>query len=327
MAEDAAAPYLLTSTYTPTLQRIWPTACSILPTTAISTYLCTFVASLPLGRAATPRIIAVMRLINCASLKFEEFIGSKISSYLILSHTWETYEISYKDYCGIDDLRLKAGPQVEKILRTCDVATRKGYRYAWIDTCCIDKSSSAELTKAINSMFKYDPGADFACCRWFNRGWTLQELIAPRDGHFYDAKWRHCGRKRELASIIAQITGISSTLISRGRYKPNNYPVAERMSWAAHRQTTREEDLAYCLFGIFNVNLSLLYGEGPKAFMRLQEDIVKNTMDLCLFAWQEQSNKKPQTRTSGLRGIFARSPSETTPNSRLQIAAYTFRRA
>lgn len=134
---------------------------------------------------------------------------------------------------------------------------------------------------------------------------TLQELIAPHDVYFYDAKWRYHGQKRNLAPIIAQITGISSIVISSGRFRPNSYSVAERMSWASRRETTREEDLAYCLFGIFGVNLPLLYGEGSRAFIRLQEEIVKNTTDLTVFAWQE-----PTPGTKGLRGIFARSPSE-----------------
>lgn len=150
-----------------------------------------------------------MRLINCATLGFEDFIGKNVPPYVILSHTWGAYEISYKDYCDTKDLRQMTGPQAEKILMTCDIAVSKGYQYvcestfrhdhdkiashtvltrSGIDTCCIDKSSSAELTEAINSMFKWykravecvvhlgdfdtdDPGAEFARCRWFTRGW------------------------------------------------------------------------------------------------------------------------------------------------------------
>ncbi|KAJ4294576.1 hypothetical protein N0V90_008267 [Kalmusia sp. IMI 367209] len=275
-----------------------------------------------------------MRLINCTTLQFEEFFGKLIPRYAVLSHTWEKHEISYKDYYGVDELKLKPGAQ--KIFKTCDIATQNGYNYVWIDTCCIDKSSSAELTEAINSMFKWyrraarcivylsdldsaalspDLSADFGRCRWFTRGWTLQELIAPRDVHFYDANWRHYGRKRELAPLIAQITGISAIVLSSGRFVPDSYSVAERMSWAALRETTREEDLAYCLFGIFGVNIPLIYGEGSKAFMRLQEEIVKKTTDLTIFAWKAQNIDKTQTETRRLRGIFARSPSEFAQGS------------
>ena len=129
-------------------------------------------------------------------------------------------------------------------------------------------------------------------------------MIAPLDVRFYDAKWRYYGAKRDLAPEIARITGISSIVISSGRFTAHRYSVAERMSWAAQRETTREEDLAYCLFGIFEVNLPLLYGEGSRAFIRLQEEIVRNSNDLTVFAWQA---KEPS-----VRGIFARSPSEFT---------------
>ncbi|KAK7181529.1 hypothetical protein DPSP01_008925 [Paraphaeosphaeria sporulosa] len=261
-----------------------------------------------------------MRLINCATLGFEEFIGKQVPPYLILSHTWETYEISYKDYCNIDDLRQESGLHVEKILKTCDIAKEKGYEYVWIDTCCIDKSSSAELTEAINSMFKWysraadcivylsdfdvrDPSADFARCRWFTRGWTLQELIAPRQVRFYDSRWRYYGRRLNLAPEISRITGIALSVIS-GHFISRSHSIAERMSWAAHRETTREEDLAYCLFGIFGVNLPLLYGEGPRAFMRLQEEILKASADLSIFAWRAEA---PGT---AFRGIFAHSVRE-----------------
>lgn len=116
-----------------------------------------------------------------------------------------------------------------------------------------------------------------------------------------------------MFSLIASITGIGSDMLSTKRSRPDDYSIAERMSWAAHRETTREEDIAYCLFGIFNVNLPLLYGEGPRAFMRLQE-IVKNNTDLSIFAWQAQlGDGSPDMTTSmtlGLRGIFAHSPCE-----------------
>jgi len=127
-----------------------------------------------------------MRLINCTTLKFEEVVGRELPPYAILSHTWGKYEITFKDYVEGDGLRTRLGS--DKILKTCEIALQAGYPYVWIDTCCIDKSSSAELTEAINSMFNYykraercivylsdfdseDPNADFSQCRWFARGW------------------------------------------------------------------------------------------------------------------------------------------------------------
>ncbi|KAK0655719.1 hypothetical protein B0T16DRAFT_424448 [Cercophora newfieldiana] len=200
-----------------------------------------------------------MRLINTATLQFEEFIRQNIPEYAILSHTWEEEEVSFADI----------------ILKTCEIAQSEGHGYAWVDTCCIDKSSSAELTEAINSMFKWYQNAkvcyaflsDFPAsadsnealeiCRWFTRGWTLQELIAPRDVTFFRQDWT-----KPLRSIA----------------------VAQKMSWAAFRETTRVEDMAYSLLGIFDVNMPMLYGEGEKAFRRLQEEIIRSTSDLSILA-------------------------------------------
>lgn len=136
-----------------------------------------------------------MRLIQTSTLEFEEFIGTKIPIYAILSHTWEGEEVSFQDILSQTTSRRKKG--YEKILRTCQLALRDGYQYMWIDTCNIDKSSSAELTEAINSMFDWyarssrcyvylsdfdskDPTSDFSRCRWFTRGWTLQVFVFTR---------------------------------------------------------------------------------------------------------------------------------------------------
>ncbi|KAF1955612.1 hypothetical protein CC80DRAFT_358549, partial [Byssothecium circinans] len=185
------------------------------------------------------------------------------------------------------------------------------------DTCCIDKTSSAELSEAINSMYKWHQAArrcyvflfDIAIpeslpsCKWFTRGWTLQELVAPMDVAFFDREWRYLGSRFELADDLANITGIPKTVLNRTT--PSfNHSVAQKMSWAAKRVTTREEDIAYCLFGIFEVNLPFLYGEGAeRAFIRLQEQIMKESNDMTLFAWQSE-------HSDCFRGILARSPRE-----------------
>lgn len=172
--------------------------------------------------------------------------------------------------------------------------------------CCIDKSSSAELSEAINSMFRWyqkakvcyvylsdyakdsipaedDDQSEFKHCRWFTRGWTLQELIAPMTIMFYSKNWDMLGNKRDLCGLLTKITGIESeTLNSEGL---NRVSIARRMAWVAKRTTTRTEDLAYCLLGIFDVNMPLLYGEGRKAFYRLQEEIMKSSSDQSIFAW------------------------------------------
>jgi hypothetical protein len=254
-------------------------------------------------------------------LEFVEFLGADIPPYAILSHTWDKKEISYAQYGSRQDLKQKQGGQ--KILRTCKLALRDSYEYVWIDTCCIDKSSSAELTEAINSMFNWytrsercyvylqdfdskDPSSDFRLCRWFTRGWTLQELLAPGDMHFYDSEWRYFGSKVELLAALSAITGIDGPMLD-GLYPLHVVSVAKKMSWAASRTTTREEDLAYCLLGIFGINMPLIYGEGARAFTRLQEEIMKETNDLTLFAWQAEPDT---TGAMHYRGVLASSPKE-----------------
>lgn len=152
------------------------------------------------------------------------------------------------------------------------------------------------------------PGAPFDVafprCRWLTRGWTLQELIAPKDVTFYDVSWNRVSSKLESRSLIARSTGIDSFVLQDSSML-SSVLVARRMSWAAKRNTTRAEDMAYCLLGIFDINMPMLYGEGGhKAFLRLQEEIAKQTVDLSLFAWRAES------KLQEVRGIFATSPRE-----------------
>ncbi|KAN0102226.1 HET domain containing protein [Hyaloscypha variabilis] len=219
--------------------------------------------------------------------------------------------------------KLKAG--YTKIERCCDQAVGDGYDYVWIDTCCIDKSSSAELSEAINSMYMWyksakicyayladvkpllrtrlSPLAQFERSRWFTRGWTLQELIAPAKVEFFAGDWSRFGTKAGFHSALSQVTGIDEGTLTGGR-DLREVSIAKKMSWASKRVTTRPEDIAYCLLGIFGVNLPLLYGEGEKAFIRLQEEIMRNSDDQSLFAW---SLTQPP-RSSKLLGFLARSP-------------------
>jgi hypothetical protein len=207
-----------------------------------------------------------MRLLNTITGSFEEFIGTDIPAYAILSHTWGEEEVSYKDMTTDSSYKGKKG--YEKIDMTCRIAKNDGLLYAWVDTCCIDKSSSAELSEAINSMFQwyekaakcYAYLADFDLttdwcesmgrCRWFTRGWTLQELIAPKDVWFFDRHWRYMIRKMEQVPLLGSITGIQDEVL-RDSIIVHTIPVAHRMSWASRRVTTRVEDEAYCLLGTY----------------------------------------------------------------------------
>ncbi|KAJ2900730.1 Vegetative incompatibility protein HET-E-1 [Zalerion maritima] len=260
-----------------------------------------------------------MRLINTTTLTLELFPGDVPFDYAILSHTWEKEEVTYDAMQDLEAARTKAGfPKIEK---ACQVSREAGLDYVWVDTCCINKSSSSELSEAINSMYRWyrnsklcfallsdlDPRAKtkeywLSRCRWFTRGWTLQELIAPTDVVFLDRDWTRRGSKLDLVDDINSITGIDHDILKDAEGLPL-VSLARRMSWAANRKTTRIEDQAYSLLGVFDVNMPMLYGEGHKAFKRLQEAILTSTTDLSVFAWQAQS-------ASLYEGLLARSPDE-----------------
>jgi hypothetical protein len=123
------------------------------------------------------------------------------------------------------------------------------------------------------------------------RGWTLQELIAPTVLVFLNREWQKIGTKSALASEITGVTGIPIHILRGGDV--HSASIAQRMSWASKRKTTRTEDLAYCLMGIFDVNMPMLYGEDVKAFARLQEEIMKTSDDHTIFAWRIDYSKEP----------------------------------
>ncbi|TBU37097.1 hypothetical protein BD309DRAFT_905736 [Dichomitus squalens] len=192
-----------------------------------------------------------------------------------------------------------------KIRDACRVAREAGYNFLWIDSCCIDKTSSSESTESINSMYQWyghatecyafladvPPGDDprspeskFRSSRWFRRGWTLQELISPSKVKFLSNDWNIIGTKHILVDLVEEITGIPDESLLHKK-SLDEFSVAQRLSWAAKRKTTRVEDRAYSLLGIFNINMPTLYGEGHHAFRRLQEEIVQRVPDQSLFAW------------------------------------------
>ncbi|PVH75187.1 HET-domain-containing protein, partial [Cadophora sp. DSE1049] len=242
-----------------------------------------------------------MRLLNIKTFQLETFF-SDVPEYAALSHMWGDEEVTFQDLT-VDFGRKKKG--WNKILGSTIQAAKHGCDYVWIDTCCIDKTSSAELSEAINSMFRWyrkskvcfayledatpPPSPRPAICflpnsRWFKRGWTLQELVAPTTVHFYDSSWNEIGEKRQLEKEIFEITGIDSDVLHNHKALYTK-SIARRMSWASRRETTRTEDIAYCLMGVFDINMPLLYGEGERAFIRLQEAIIQSNYDHSLFAW------------------------------------------
>ncbi|KAH8800328.1 heterokaryon incompatibility protein-domain-containing protein [Xylogone sp. PMI_703] len=279
-----------------------------------------------------------MRLLNVKTFEFEEFIGkvgNGIPLYAILSHTWDIEEVSFEDYVG---QQCKSKKGYNKIYNCCRVAESEGFQYVWIDTCCIDKSSSAELSEAINSMFQWyreaalcyvylsdvdsseDPTtgrSSFFRSRWFTRGWTLQELLAPAEVVFLSSDWVEIGSKKSLLSTVSRIAGIDEKALDE--YRGTEYSVAQKMSWAAARQTTRIEDEAYCLMGLFEINMPLLYGEGDKAFSRLQQEILKQSEDQSIFAWSYPEEYHSHT---SMTGLLAPSPKCFKDISRVELLEY-----
>ncbi|KAI8170598.1 Vegetative incompatibility protein HET-E-1 [Colletotrichum sp. SAR 10_65] len=267
-----------------------------------------------------------MRLIETETLAMESHVGRDIPPYAILSHTWEDEEVTLQDWNSWRRNRMKG---FQKISMTCKLAASDGIDYAWVDTCCIDKSNSAELSEAINTMYRWYKGAEvcyaylsdlhlstpepgdsidlassLSGCRWFSRGWTLQELIAPANIRFYQHNWDFAGTKSTWSRVLSDLTGISYRAFSS--YNPADYSIAERMSRAANRHTTREEDIAYCLLGIFDINMPMLYGEGAKAFRRLQEEIIRTGYDVSIFAW----TKTLCSDEGFTHGAFANAPED-----------------
>ena len=275
-----------------------------------------------------------MRLIDCSSepLQMIDFLGRPPHAFAILSHTWDSEEVTFQAFHHHATRAVAKG--WTKIEQTRLEAQRCGFNYVWIDSCCIDKTNNAELTESINSMFQWysdaalclvylsdfdnsaspsDRNAMLRGARWFKRGWTLQEIVASRTVHFYDHAWRCFGTQETLRDELASITGIDAGFLSPPQQPGaldirdllDALPVGRRMAWAAGRQTTKLEDMAYCLIGLFDVSMPMLYGEGSeKAFFRLQEEIIHNSNDLSLFAWTAANG------SNTYRGILARSPDE-----------------
>ena len=235
-----------------------------------------------------------MRLIATDSLELHEFHGDEIPEYAILSHKWGENEVSFEDIqcrnkkpCKammvshnevqeavmIQELPSQANetaPGWQKIKGCCLLAAEYGHKYVWVDTCCINKQSSAELTEAINSMFRWyhsakvcfaflsdvpsatddprAPASEFRASQWFTRGWTLQEMLAPCTVEFYSADWKLIGTTGTLNDVITEVTGVPNPL-SRWRIAG----IAEKMSWASRRVCERREDSAYSLLGLFGI--------------------------------------------------------------------------
>jgi len=273
--------------------------------------------------------------------KVLEFCDDEPTNYAILSHRWIGQEVEYDEIVELakmdeekrNEIRQRDG--YRKILDSCKQAKKDGYEWLWADTCCIDRRSSAELSEAINSMYRWYENAQVCYAylhdvhdssfpvrpewrrgegglyhgwpEWFSRGWTLQEMIAPSNVQFFNAKWQAIGDKRTLARKLEEITGVPKHILRNG-LSGNRPCVAQIMSWAANRVTTRDEDRAYSLMGLLDVNMPTLYGEGKKAFHRLQLEIIHKSNDQSIFAWSD-NGRMPYERRGQIPGnILANDP-------------------
>ncbi|CAK7222093.1 hypothetical protein SCUCBS95973_004724 [Sporothrix curviconia] len=268
-----------------------------------------------------------MRLVHCVTKKIKEF-AQDVPQYAILSHTWEVEELSFALLSEHGPSRLVTKRKGwSKIDWACEQAIEDGLEYVWVDTVCIDKTSSVELSEAINSMYDYyknasacyvylfdvcshrseeecptDQTVPFDGSRWFTRGWTLQELIAPLDMMFFDHHWNHLVTKTDALTELTKITGIDELFLYGGNLRLAS--IARIMSWASRRETTRKEDQAYSLLGLFGISMPMLYGEGDAAFIRLQKMLIETYDDQSVFAWDW-----PSSFCDAWWGVLAPAPS------------------
>ncbi|KAG8162360.1 hypothetical protein KVR01_008125 [Diaporthe batatas] len=276
-----------------------------------------------------------MRLLSTNTLEVVLINEDGVPPYAILSHTWDKDEVTLQEMQGIRvkllsflsrNNLLKARQGLQKVLDAAKLAASDGYDWIWIDTCCIDKTSSTELSEAINSMYRWYQNSEICYVyladatpesrgsiktryrkniqhsRWITRGWTLQELIAPREVSFYLRDWSFMGKKGDehIMRHLVKATGIDIGVLS-GDIAMHEVSVANRMRWASRRETKRQEDMAYCLMGLFDVNMPLLYGEGGiRSFIRLQNEIIRVTDDQTIFAWCAMTGGIDPGRPSGL---------------------------
>ncbi|KAL4064878.1 heterokaryon incompatibility protein-domain-containing protein [Scleroderma yunnanense] len=245
-----------------------------------------------------------------------ECCDDETTAYAILSHRWTDQEVNYDEMVDLAKMKRQERHAIcrrsgyRKILDSCEQAKRDEYKWLWVDTCCIDRRSSAELSEVMDSMYRWYEnsgtcyvhlhdvhGSSFPTARndttyansngypeWFSRGWTLQEMIAPSHVQFFNKNWKPIGDKRMLAHTLEEITRVPEQILKDG-LSSNRPCVAQIMSWAAKRTTRQLEDRAYSLLGLLDLNMPMLYGEGKKAFQRLQLEIIRMSNDQSILAW------------------------------------------
>jgi hypothetical protein len=278
------------------------------------------------------------------TLAFTDFGRQRPPPYAILSHTWGEEEVTFQDLTyGI--CTSLAG--FKKIAFCGEQAAKDGLKYFWVDTCSIDKSNLPELTRSINSMFRWYRNASkcyvyladvsvpewgketfgestwmeaFWKSRWFTRGWTLQELIAPESVEFFSEEGQFLGDKFSLERAITGITGIPADAL-RGR-PLSEFSVDERFAWADHRETSEEEDIAYCLLGIFDVFMPLIYGEGKVNAMKRLERLVEESLSEKVLGGNAYSKNEPEGSSKSPNRKSKRRAEPKDPEATERMKAY-----
>ncbi|KAI5989855.1 hypothetical protein EDC04DRAFT_2525998, partial [Pisolithus marmoratus] len=226
--------------------------------------------------------------------------------FVTFSHRWGANEPLLRDVEGLSIYGMSKSVGFGKLQAFCLRACEHDYLWAWSDTCCIDKDSSAELQEAIGSMFAWyrrsaltivhlsdvSNSGSFGGSEWFRRGWTLQELLAPRTVLFYTQNWTlyknlTCSNHKANVAVLEElerVTGVESRFLTN--FSPGMDDARSRLQWASLRCTTRPEDIAYSLFGIFDLHLPVLYGESvEKALGRLLAEIISQSGDISVLEW------------------------------------------
>lgn len=312
-----------------------------------------------------------MKLLHTHNFTLESFPEPPSQSYACLSYTWGTPphgEVSHRDVVGCGARSPKADygtlkdraslpawarrdtESARRVVGACSRAREVGIKYLWVDTICIDRTSLADISEAINSMYRWyrqatvcyahlsdlapsalpstdDVASAMADCsldetslgrsRWFTRGWTLQELLLPRRLELYDREWNLRGSKSSshVVEMLSRISGVETAVLSDPD-RIADFSYGRRMAWAAKRQVTRGEDAAYALLPILGVNMTVRYGEGgERAFQRLQEKVIRVTTDLSPLCWRscwedEMSDEEGEEGEQFFGGCLASSPAE-----------------
>ena len=252
-----------------------------------------------------------MRLLNVKTYTLSYFHDQEVPIYAILSHTWQKEEVLFQQLGPEGSSQPTNLPGWQKIIGCCRTAAEYNVEWVWIDTCCIDRSSSQELSEAIISMYTWyrqarvclaflndfehreslgNPGfmSDLESCKWFTRGWTIQELLAPKRVDFYNRDWQKVGGRADLADAIARASGITpdDTLDPISKIS-----IERKLSWLSTRETTRPEDMAYCMMGLCSVSMPVLYGEGKSNALRRLREAVDQTLVLNSYEQDRRTSK------------------------------------